>query len=144
MNEATLRNYIRKGLHAKGVLTTHHEDALNAGVPDLSYSGGGVHGWIELKWLEAWPKRTDTIVRIAHYTKEQKHFLLSRGRAGGRCWLLLRVGREHLLFNYEQAQTVGARSRELTTYEATEHWPTGPLNFYQLTTLLTQRSITRW
>ena len=138
MNEATLRNYVRKGLHAKGMLTTHHEDMLNAGVPDLSYSGGGVHGWVELKWLEAWPKRPGTVVRIPHYTKEQKHFLLSRGRAGGRCWLLLRVGREHLLFDHEQAQKVGSLIRVLTILHSHMHWPAGQINFEQLTTLLMQ------
>ena len=141
MNEATLRNYVRKGLHAKGVLTTHHEDALNTGIPDLSYSGGGVHGWIELKWLEAWPKRAGTVVRIPHYTKEQKHFLLSRGRAGGRCWLLLRVGREHLLFDHEQAQDVGKETNGWM-YAGCHHiWDNGQINFEQLTTLLTQRKV---
>ncbi|MHB1099495.1 MAG: hypothetical protein ACYCZR_08070, partial [Burkholderiales bacterium] len=122
MNEATLRSYVRKGLLANGILTTHHEDALNPGIPDLSYSGNGVHGWIELKWLEAWPKREDTIVRILHYTKEQKHFLLSRGRAGGRCWLLLRVGREHLLFSHELAQDVGKASIDWLESAATIYW----------------------
>ena len=137
MNEATLRNYIRKGLRDKGVLTTHHEDALNSGIPDLSYSGGGVHGWIELKWLEAWPKRADTIVRIPHYTKEQKHFLLTRGRAGGHCWLLLRVGRHHLLFNNERVQDVGSSNypwlRAAATLEAD-----GRIDFEQLTRILTR------
>lgn len=137
MNEATLRNYVRPRLLAKGVLTTHHEDALNVGVPDLSYSGGGAHGWIELKWLPAWPKRAATIARIAHYTKEQKHFLLSRGRAGGRCWLLLRVGKEHLLFDHESAQHIGAEpmpgvlSRSQLYYE-------GRIDFEQLTRILTR------
>lgn len=137
MNEATLRNYVRKGLLAKGILTTHHEDALNSGIPDLSYSGNGVHGWIELKWLEAWPKRDDTIVRIPHYTKEQKHFLLSRGRAGGRCWLLLRVGtREHLLFDHEAAQFVGAQTHSGLIAFA-DMWDEG-LDFEQLTRYITR------
>jgi len=138
MNEATLRNYVRKGLHAKGVLTTHHEDMLNAGVPDLSYSVHGVHGWIELKWLEAWPKREDTIVRIPHYTKEQKHFLLSRGRAGGQCWLLLRVGdREHLLFDSKAAQSVGEQTRS-GLIARSELWEDQRINFEQLTRILTR------
>ncbi len=132
MNEATLRNYVRRGLRAKGVLTTHHEDALQSGIPDLSYSGGGHHGWIELKWLEAWPKRADTIVRVPHYTKEQKHFLLSRGRAGGRCWLLLRVGREHLLFDHEAAQYVGAQPAGGLIALA-DIWEEPRLDFEQLT-----------
>ena len=135
MNEATLRNYVRKGLHAKGVLTTHHEDMLNAGILDLSYSGGGVHGWVELKWLEAWPKREDTIVRIPHYTKEQKYFLLTRGRAGGRCWLLLRVGKQHLLFDHEGAQKVGTVNHAHTAALSFTAWP-GFIEFEQLTRIL--------
>lgn len=137
MNEATLRNYVRKGLRNNGVLTTHHEDILNSGIPDLSYSGGGVHGWIELKWLEAWPKRAMTPVRLPHYTKEQRHFLLSRGRAGGRCWLLLRVGREHMLFDHERAQDAGAADRDWMLAAAKLH-VTGSVDFEQLTRILTQ------
>ena len=137
MNEATLRNYVRPRLAAKGVLTTHHEDALNSGIPDLSYSGGGVHGWLELKWLEAWPKRDATIVKIDHYTKEQKHFLLSRGRAGGRCWLLLRVGREHLLFDHERAQDIPGLTKYALCATAVLHVQ-GSIDFEQLTRILTK------
>ncbi len=143
MSEAMLRNYVRKGLRAKGVLTTHHEDALQAGIPDLSYSGGGHHGWIELKWLEAWPKREGTIVRIPHYTKEQKHFLLTRGRAGGRCWLLLRVGgasawhlTEHILLDHERAQDLGALSRREILVRCKESWNGMSIDFEQLTRAL--------
>ena len=138
MNEATLRNYLRPRLEAKGVLTTHHEDALNSGIPDLSYSGGGVHGWIELKWLESWPVRAATIVRIPHYTKEQKHFLLTRGRTGGRCWLLLRVGREHLLFDHERAQYVGDKEKIILSVRSACHWREGRIDFEQLTRTLTK------
>lgn len=138
MNEATLRNYVRPRLLKKGILTTHHEDMLNSGIPDLSYSGGAVNGWIELKWLEAWPKRDATIVKIDHYTKEQKHFLLSRGRAGGRCWLLLRVGdREHLLFDSEAAQSVGEQTRA-GLIARSELWEDQRINFEQLTGILTR------
>ena len=137
MNEATLRNYVRPRLAAKGVLPTHHEDALNSGIPDLSYSHGGVHGWIELKWLEAWPKREATIVRIQHYTKEQKHFLLSRGRAGGRCWLLLRIGRAHMIFNHEASRYVGEQNAAWLEFSATEAWDNG-IDFEQLTRILTK------
>lgn len=87
--------------------------------------------------MEAWPKREDTIVRIPHYTKEQKHFLLSRGRAGGRCWLLLRVGaREHLLFDSEAAQYVGAQTHGGLIAHA-ETWDEG-MDFEQLTRILTR------
>ena len=138
MNEATLRNYIRKGLHVRGVLTTHHEDMLITGLPDLSYSHSGVHGWIELKWLEHWPHRATTPVRLSRYTKEQKHFLLSRGRVGGRCWLLLRVGTEHLLFDHERAQHVDTMPRAWLEANATLHNTTRSFDFETLIKRLTQ------
>ena len=138
MSEAALRNYVRTGLGRAGVLTTHHEDALQAGVPDLSYSGGGVNGWVELKYAEAWPARARTPLRLPHYTAEQRHFLLTRGRAGGRCWLLLRVGREHLLFDHERAQHVGEMERLLLVACAKLHHGGGRLEFELLTRLLTR------
>ena len=97
MSESQLRDHVRKGLRQRGILTTHHEDMLNSGIPDLSYTGLGVHGWIELKHAHAWPKRPGTPLRLKRYTLDQKAFLFTRGRLGGHCWLLLRVGKEHLL-----------------------------------------------
>ena len=136
MNEATLRRYVRDGLHRGGALTTHHEDLINVGLPDVSYSYTGAHGWIELKWTEAWPKRSGTPLRLPHYTPEQKYWLLNRGRAGGRCWLLLRVGREHLIFDHERAQHVGGMDRLLTCSCAKAHWKGGRINFEQLLRIL--------
>lgn len=139
MSEGALRRYVRDGLGRCGVLSTHHEDSLNVGLPDLSYSGNRVHGWIELKWAESWPKRAETPLRLPHYTKEQKHFLLARARAGGgRCWLLLRVGREHLLFNHEQAQEVGELERAELLARATMHTDRGRIDFDLLTRILTK------
>jgi hypothetical protein len=58
----------------------------------------GINGWIELKVIPAFPKRESTPVRIDHFTREQRMFLRARGRAGGYCFFLLRVGRrEHIL-----------------------------------------------
>lgn len=138
MNEATLRRYIREGLHKCGLLTAHHEDMLNVGLPDLSYSGNGVHGFIELKWVEAWPVRSTTPLRLPHYTKEQRHWLLSRGRSGGHCWLLLRVGKEHLLFDHERAQHVGEMERCLLTACARSYEGGGRIDFELLTRELTK------
>lgn len=124
-NEAAMRQYIRDGLHRVGFLTTHHEDMLNVGLPDMSYSGNQQHGWIELKYLRAWPKRVDTVVRIEHYTKEQRAWLLRRGQLGGNCFLLLRVGREHLLLGWITAQLVGELNRTELCRRALGHWVPG-------------------
>lgn len=138
MNEATFRRYLRGGLEAAGILTTHHEDLLNTGVPDISYSHL-VHGWIELKYAEAWPKRASTPLRLPHYTKEQKAWLLRRGRAAGHCWLFLRVGRaEFLLFDHERAQHVGEMERGLVVACTKRRYLGGRIDFEDLIEVLTQ------
>jgi len=123
--EAALRRYVRENLAIRGVLTCHHEDALNAGVPDLSYSGHGRHGWIELKSLAAWPARETTIVRMARYSDSQRNWLRLRWEAAGYTWMLLRVGRAHLLFDgLTAARNVGYMTRPALLMHATRRWDT--------------------
>lgn len=105
MSEAALWAHLRRKLRGRWD-AQRHEDILARGVPDVSYGARGVQGWIELKYLDAWPARGG-VVRIPHYTREQRLWLRFRGEAGGRCFLLLRVGREHLLFDWRGAQVVG-------------------------------------
>lgn len=86
-----------------------HEDVLAQGLPDVSFGCAGRNGWIELKYIEAWPKKEDTIVRIKHFTPQQKAWLLRRQKMGGCCWLLLRVGatNDWLIFHPLKARFVG-------------------------------------
>lgn len=66
-----------------------------SGTPDVNYN----HGWVELKYLKQWPVRPATKVRIDHYTKEQRSWAIQRTQAGGKVFLLLKVGpSEWLLF----------------------------------------------
>ena len=73
-----------------------HEDTTRSGVPDVSFGLGGRQGWVELKVLPRWP-RPETPVKMAHFTQLQRVWLVERGRAGGRCFLLLGVERDALL-----------------------------------------------
>jgi hypothetical protein len=87
---------------------TRHEDSLQKGIADVSFvANNGYHGWIELKKIKEWPKRESTIVRIEHYTDDQRIWLKQKGRAGGCTWLFLQVGRDYMLFNWKAAQEVG-------------------------------------
>jgi hypothetical protein len=87
---------------------TRHEDKLQLGIADVSYvSRQRQHGWIELKKLAEWPKRESTIVRIDHYTSEQRIWLKDKGKVGGFTFLFLQVGRDYMLFDWQQAQQVG-------------------------------------
>jgi hypothetical protein len=123
-NEQTFWKYLKLGMgtrwHAQ-----RHEDKHSSGIPDVSYGilvtgrlERGVNGWIELKTIPFWPVRPETIVRVDHYTQEQRIWLKQRGETGGRCFLFLKVkGQglwssqsktvEYLLFNYEDAQRIG-------------------------------------
>lgn len=99
------------------------ENALFAGVPDVEFIGG----WIELKALTDWPKRPDTLVRIEHFTMEQRHWLRRRVRRGGKAWLLLRVGKEWLLFPGDKAaDIIGTLTRAQLVEAALFYWPATP------------------
>lgn len=79
------------------------EPRIKSGIPDVNY----VHGWIELKELDAWPVRHSTIVQLPHFTPEQRRWLRRRHTAGGRAHVLLKVKNDWLLFHAHQEQLIG-------------------------------------
>ncbi len=78
------------------------ENPAFPGTPDVNF----LHGWIELKWLPAWPVN-EGVVRIEHFTNQQRIWLRQRWKkaGGGGAWLLLQVKREWLLFAGNTAAT---------------------------------------
>jgi hypothetical protein len=89
--ESTLWNYLKQGMGARWN-ACRHEDMITPGVPDVSYALDGVHGWIELKVLDAWPTNNG-VVKIDSFTSWQRRWLQERGRIAAYCWLLLKVNR---------------------------------------------------
>lgn len=84
------------------------ENPAYPGTPDINY----LHGWLELKQVEDWPVRGGPL-RLPHYTQEQRLWALRRMKAGGRCYLLLRVNRDWMLFDgATAAQHLGHRTRD--------------------------------
>lgn len=75
------------------------ENLVEPGTPDVNYRDG----WIELKYIPAWPKRAETMVKIDHYTPQQRAWAIRRGHVGGKVSLLLVVGDEWLLFSGKDA-----------------------------------------
>lgn len=108
-----------------------HEDLVAKGLPDVSFGLAQVQGWIELKYLERWPNELRLAVKIRHFTPMQKVWLLVRGRTGGRCWLLLKVGeREWLLFHHEDVKNIGTSLNQLELRRlARKIWHTVPNKF---------------
>jgi|GEM_PF-2202952 len=103
MSEYTYRSQVIKALKRMRSDPQAVENSANPGCPDVEC----LRGWLELKYLPNWPKQMDTVVRIDHYTQQQRNFLRRRWNAGGGAWLLLRVGSrgtiENLLFEAPEA-----------------------------------------
>ncbi len=118
MSETSLWNTMRKHHKADkepaGTLE-RIENNVGAGTPDVLYCLLGHVGMIELKAIPSWPKRPDTIVKIDHFTKQQKVWLSRWVRCGGKAYVLLKVAqpREYLLFDAATAiAQIGATNKE--------------------------------
>lgn len=106
---------------------SRHEDVSAKGIPDVSFGSRGTHGWIELKFLKDWPKRANTIVKLGHFSLEQKNFLVLRGMQAGHCFMLLRVGRaEWLLYDHTQVKRIGFLTRFEMLGLANRYWAVKP------------------
>lgn len=141
MAESTLSRYITKGLRALGAHVVRHEDIASSGVPDISYGLDGCNGWIELKEIKEWKKRSATPNDIG-LSPEQRLWLRQRGKTGGRCFVLVRVtaSREYYLFDWHIAPKTG--DLKLThaemDAEAVNYWRKG-ISFTELATILTYK-----
>lgn len=91
------RNVVRL-LRAAGLDAVAVENPAHPGTPDVECVGG----WIELKYLPAWPPRNGAL-RIPHFTRQQRIWLKRRWQAGGGAYLLLQVGTDWMLFDGETA-----------------------------------------
>jgi hypothetical protein len=86
------------------------ENPIHPGTPDVNFCTGT---WMELKCIPAWPKRDGTLVRISHFTQEQRVWLYRRWRhAPGSTLLLLevRADRQWLLFDGDVATRIVGKS----------------------------------
>ena len=80
------------------------ENSVGAGTPDVWYGMHGMGGWIELKQIHNYPKRIATPLKFKRYTVEQVGTIEQFGRSCGRSWVLVQVGADHYLFNWDRAR----------------------------------------
>lgn len=98
------------------------ENPAQPGTPDVNY----VEGWIELKKLNAWPRDGEAVVRVEHFTPQQRNWLRLRRMKGGRAFLLLQVKDEWLLFDGRTAaDSLGRVNRQDLERLAARHWRNG-------------------
>jgi hypothetical protein len=117
----------------RGLDPVRVENPCGPGTPDINY----LHGWVEVKWLRHWPRGADTPVRVEKYTEVQRNWHRRRIRAGGVVWVILKVGRDWLLFKGDlAADHLGKLNRAQTLALAHAVWTKG-LNSKELRTCLT-------
>lgn len=107
MSEAGMRTKVTSLLrdyHAFAV-----ENPVLPGTPDVNCT----LGWIELKWTKRWPKvGENSIIRLEHFTQQQRIFLLKRHSVDGTGFLLWKCGPHWMLFDGQTAfHRVGKCSR---------------------------------
>lgn len=87
MTELDYKHELVQLMRGCGFKVQEHEDMISKFIPDLSFSGAGIDGWIELKYIDRAPK---SLGSIPHYTYGQQEWLVSRGAVGGgHCYLLV-------------------------------------------------------
>lgn len=109
MSEKALWKTFRRELGLYGKLV-RIENKVSTGIPDVSYvlrlgltSNFVGSGWVELKYLSAFPTRNQKVV-LEKLRREQVVFAEEWEGAGGTSVLLVQVGKLYYMFN-----SVGAR-----------------------------------
>ncbi len=112
MSEAAMWDALRPVI--KHLDPVRVENPAGPGTPDVNY----IEGWVELKYAEQWPPRGGPL-RIDHFTQQQRVWLTQRRHAGGRAFLLLKVGEnEWLLFDGAVAAKVLGHVEQDKLYRA--------------------------
>lgn len=133
MAESDMRQNLHKQMKRLGWDPIAVENRVHAGTPDTNY----LHGWVELKWLRAWPKRDTTIVRIDHWTKEQEVWIERRWRAGGHVHVLLQCRRDWLLLDAWAAVQYLGRAPKSVLFEKAAQFTTQGMTPERLESWLT-------
>jgi hypothetical protein len=86
------------------------ENRIEKGTPDVNLAGGE---WIELKWKRRKPKNPNKIFQLDHeFTQEQRVWHIRRHHAGGKTFVLIKVGSDWILL----AGNVAAEYLERVSY----------------------------
>ena len=96
------------------------ENVVLDGTPDICCT----LGWIELKYLDDWPKRANTGVDFG-IRPAQVIWHHGWRKAGGRSFFLCQVAREYMLFGgYDGSFLAAKPTKEALISAALQHWTT--------------------
>jgi len=127
--ESSFIKRTQKQLAPYGILN-RVENNVALGFPDVVYTLRdslmpklGTAGYIEFKYVESWPQKPKTLVRIPHFTPKQRNFIRTNGRlAPFRCWLFIQIGEDYVLYYKDNIDLVGKLNKEMTLLHAYHYW----------------------
>ena len=121
MAESATNKRVMAALRAARLDPVRVENSACPGTPDINCS----LGWIENKYVGRWPT-SGRIMKVPHFTPQQRVWLKRRTLFGGRCWMMLQVGRELLLLEGSvAAELVGLADEETLRRSAVRVWSRG-------------------
>jgi hypothetical protein len=98
MLETDYQKEFQDNLAMIGWPSQSHRDMHSRYIPDVSFSGNGTCGWVEVKYQN----KISSLGKIKHYTKGQEEWLIDHGRIGtGNCFLLVGTPAGHSLFRWD-------------------------------------------
>lgn len=115
MSEAGMRSNLVKAMKKFHAVPVENR-LLPAGMPDINFS----LGWIECKWLKAWPRTCNSSPVKFHHNlmSHQRYWMKKRASAGGLVLLCVQVRRDWFFFN---ADTAIEKFNEMTKPEMEEN-----------------------
>lgn len=106
-SESSLWTTVNKNMRGKWE-TQRVENMVGPGTPDVYYTmNNGTMGWLENKHAHEWPKRASTVMKLDHFTPQQRSFLRRHGSKKANVFVLLQVGRDYFLLDHKEAQNIG-------------------------------------
>ena len=103
MSESNFWTLIRNNLNLKMYRV---ENKVMKGMPDVHYIKDGKSGWLELKYIDKWPKKRVTTRLMLN----QALWLDEYAKNNGNCWILIRVARDFIcLIKGENAKIIYKR-----------------------------------
>lgn len=134
-SESSLWNTVRKNMKGRWE-AERVENPASPGTLDVYYTmNSGIMGWVELKHVHTWPKRDSTIIRVKHFSPQQKSFLRRHGRVGGNVKVLIQIEKDYFLFPWKSALRIGEMVKEEFFENCQAHWK-NRIDYNQLEELL--------
>lgn len=109
MSESALRKSLLKNTPSLMHLIPV-ENSLGVGTPDLNGCINGYEFWAELKYVN-YPKLRKTVVKLNHYTEDQKRWLIHRWITGGNVFLILQAENDMYIFANRKITLPGTLTR---------------------------------